>query len=132
MTPWLRFLTIALKHSLLVTLRSNTSITLQKPSNTTFVTDSRALSLTLDALKRKNFAISTLLRQIWHSHKKFNISKNLRKELKLLNYVFTHPKQFKFESPISHIIPRDFDFTASGDACLDGGCQRSISIFVTS
>jgi len=121
MTPWLRFLTIALKHSLLVTLRSNTSFTHHKSSNSTFVADAHALSLTLDALKRKNFAISALLRQTWHSHKKYNISKNLRKELKLLNYIFTNPKKFKFESPISHIIPRVFDYTTSGDACLDGG-----------
>ena len=121
MTPWLRFITIALKYSLLVTLRANASSTLEKPSNATLVADSHALSLTLDTLKRKNFAISALLRQTWHSHKKFNISKNLRKELKLLNFIFARPKQFKFESPIAHIIPRDFDFTALGDACLDGG-----------
>jgi len=121
MTPWLRFLTIALKHSILTSLRSNTKSVYEKHTNAEYVADSYALSINFDKLSRKNYAISHLLRQVWHSNKKFPITKSLRKELKLLHHLFHNPNLYKFQSPIAHILPRDHDFSACGDACLEGG-----------
>jgi len=128
MTPWLRFLTIALKHSILTSLRSNTKVVYAKHTNADYVADSYALSINFDKLSRKNYAISHLLRQVWHSNKKFPITKSLRKELKLLHHLFTNPNLYKFQSPIAHILPRDYDFSACGDACLEGGGGYSDSL----
>jgi len=128
MTPWLRFLTIALKHSILIALQANTKKVFSQKTNTTFISDSKLLSMDFDSLRRKNFAISQLLRQTWHSRTKYRVSPSLRKELKFLQFLFKHHKRFKFSSPIAHIIPRDFDYFAKGDACLDGAGGFSHSL----
>jgi len=128
MTPWLRFLTVALKHSILLSLRKNSASILSKQANCTFISDSKLLSLDFLTLRKKNFAISQLLRQTWHSRKKFRISPLLKKELKMLQYIFKKRKEYKFESPIAHLISKDFDFSALGDACLEGAGGFSSSL----
>jgi len=128
MTPWLRFVTIALKHSILLALQANTKNIFAKQCNTHFISDSKLLALDFDSLRKKHFAISQLLRQTWHSRTKYRVSPSLRKELKFLQYLFKHRTKFKFSSPIAHIIPRDYDYSAKGDACLDGAGGFSSSL----
>jgi len=128
MTPWLRFVTIALKHSILKALQANTKTTLSKSTTKNFISDSKLLSIDFDSLRKKHFAISQLLRQTWHSRTKFRVSPSLRKEIKLLQYLFKNRTKFHFSSPIAHIIPKDFDYSAKGDACLDGAGGFSSSL----
>ena len=42
-------------------------------------------------------------------------------ELKLLSTIFSDPIKFKWEIPIRHLIPTEYDYTVLGDACLEGG-----------
>ena len=60
------------------------------------------------------------MQRIWNTKKRFHITNALRKELKLLYYLFSNPDTFPFTSPIAHIIDREPDFEAKGDTCLDG------------
>ena len=43
----------------------------------------------------------------------------MKQELKYLEQVLTNPKVFKPETPISHLINREYDITSKGDACLE-------------
>eukprot|EP00957_Ditylum_brightwellii_P080601 6130149-Ditylum_brightwellii.AAC.1 len=43
----------------------------------------------------------------------------MKKELKLLIKVMGNRDQFKWETPIVHLVPRTPDFTADGDSSLD-------------
>jgi len=119
-TVWLRFLTIALKYSILKALRSNASAIHNNPKFANLVQDSHLLSLDFETIRKKDFAVSKLLQSIWASRKKFHITKSLRTELKLLLYLFSNRSSFPFTTPIAHIISRDPEFQALGDACLDG------------
>jgi len=113
MTPWLRFLTIALKKSILIALRNNSARTTNDKTNQQFISDSRLLSHDLDDIRKKNFAISKLLQQTWHSRLKYRVSSSLRKEIKLLQFLFTNRSTYKFSSPIAHLIKKRFRFPCS-------------------
>ena len=119
-TVWLRFLTIALKHSILKALRANTTSIHNNSKFTSLVHDSHLLSLDFESIRKKDFAVSKVLQSIWASKKKFHITKSLRTELKLILYLFSNRSAFPFATPIAHVIPRDPEFQALGDACLDG------------
>ena len=120
MTPWLRFLTVALKKSILLALQNNSKKTTQDRKNSQFITDSKLLSHDFETIRRKNFAVSKILQKTWHSRQKYRVSSSLRKELKLLQFIFKNRSTYKFASPIAHLIKKDFDFHALGDACLEG------------
>lgn len=120
MTPWLRFLTVAIKHSILLALRKNYSATLSHTRHAEKVADSHLLGLDFTTLRKKNFAVSFLLRTAWNSKKKFKISHALRKELEFLIYLFKHRNTLGFSSPIAHIVDKDPDYYVAGDACLEG------------
>jgi len=119
-TVWLRFVTVALKFSILKALRTNTTSVYKNSKFTTLVQDSHLLSFDLESMRKKEFAVSKLLQSVWSSKKKFHITKSLRTELKLLLYLFANRSRFPFTTPIAHIISRDPEFQALGDACLDG------------
>jgi len=128
MCTWLRFITVSLKHSILLALRKNSQSILSHIHNHELVADSHLLSTSFDDLSKRNYAVSQLLRQIWHKKTKFHINKSLRIELKLLHVLFRNYHETPFWSPISHLIRRDPDFLAFGDACLDGAGGYSSSL----
>ena len=47
------------------------------------------------------------------------INAPMKQELKYLEKVLTNPEVFKLETPISHLINREYDITSKGDACLE-------------
>jgi len=120
MTPWLRFLTVSIKHSILLALRKNFSSTLRNTQHIEAVSDSKLLGTEFESLRKKNFAVSFLLRTAWNSKRKFKISLSLRRELEFLIYLFKNRKKLGFASPIAHLIDKDPDFHVIGDACLEG------------
>jgi len=120
-STWVRFLSVSLKHAILSALRCNTSFVRQHPNNSTLIADTHLLSTDFNTIRKKDFAISKLMQRIWNTKKRFHITNAaLRKELKILYYLFSNPDTFPFTSPIAHIINREPDFEAKGDACLDG------------
>ena len=119
-STWVRFLTVSLKHAILMALRCNTSFVQRNPKYSTMIADTHLLSTDIDTIRKKDFAISKIMQQIWNTKKRFHITNALKKELKLLYYLFSNPDTFPFTSPIAHIIDRASDFQAKGDACLDG------------
>ena len=52
----------------------------------------------------------------------------MRAELALLRGIFLDKEKYKLCTPISYIVERDPDFTALGDACLDGAGGYSVDL----
>jgi len=127
-TPWIRFITTSLKHSIVLALRQNTKVISSDIKMQTSISESQLLGKTFDEILRKNYALSHILRSIWNTSTRFFISKPLREELKLLTYIFKNKSKFKIGAPIAHIIPRDPDFNARGDACLEGAGGYSFDL----
>ena len=119
-SPWIRFLTTSLKHSILLALRKNTKdISVNKDMQSS-ISDSQLLGKNFDEILRKNYALSHVLRSIWSKTTRFFITKPLREEIKLLTYIFKNRSKYPIGAPIAHIIERSPDFNARGDACLEG------------
>ena len=45
----------------------------------------------------------------------------MKKEMQTLRHILADPTQCKWEVPIRHLIPSNYDCTALGDTCLEGG-----------
>jgi len=118
-TPWIRFLTFSIKHSVLLALRDNNAKISSTKSMRHLFSDSLLLEQNEDAISRKNFAFSKIVKSIWNLKTKFFITTTLRNDIGYLHTVFSSPK-YKIMAPIAHIIHRDPDYVAYGDACLDG------------
>jgi len=120
-STWIRFITTSLKHSILIGLRQNTKLIHKNKKFSSLLNDAtQKHTPTLDSVLRKNFAFSKILKATWNCKQQFFISQTLRQELKFLLHIFNNHKKFKLYAPISHLIGRTADFTALGDACLDG------------
>eukprot|EP00957_Ditylum_brightwellii_P070267 5337855-Ditylum_brightwellii.AAC.1 len=52
----------------------------------------------------------------------------MKEELKLLIKAMSNRDQFKWETPIAHLVPRTPDFTADGDLSLDAAGAFLVAI----
>ena len=127
MATWIRFLTYSIKNSILLALRTNTKIISSTKSMQTWLHDSNLSDLDFETLSRKHFAFSKIMKATWNLKTTFFITTSLRNELLYLHKIFSS-KKYKISSPIAHVIPRDPDFIAYGDACLDGAGGFSTSL----
>jgi len=116
---WIRFLTYSIKNSILIALRANTTTISSTKSMRTWLQDTTLPDLNNTSTVRKYFAFSKIMKAVWNTKTKFFITIPLRNELKYLHKIFSSPI-YKIQSPIAHVIPRDPDYIAYGDACLDG------------
>jgi hypothetical protein len=57
---------------------------------------------------------------LWSTKSKIALTTTVQDELSYLHSLFANPN-YKWEMQIGHIIPRDPQFTCTGDACLTGG-----------
>jgi len=131
MATWLRFLTYSLKHSILLALRTNSKKISSTKSMQHWIRDSILSDLDPHTTTHKYFAFSKIMKATWNLKTKIFITTSLRNELQYLHKIFTSHK-YKLSSPITYIIPRDPDYIAYGDACLDGagGFSKSLQILV--
>ena len=117
--PWMRSLFISLRIALINAMRRNRTLVFEGKAMKNFVSD---LSLPRNSdtnLLKSSFANSKISKKIWELKTKFFITTSLKCELQLLHGIFSmHTHQLR--SPISHLIPRIPEFTAFGDACLEG------------
>ena len=127
MATWIRFLTYSIKNSILLALRTNTKIISSTKSMEQWLHDSNLSDLNSVTTSRKHFAFSKIMKATWNLKTKFFITTSLRNELHYLHKIFSS-KKYKISSPIAHVIPRDPDFIAYGDACLDGAGGFSTSL----
>ena len=116
---WIRFLTYSIKNSILLALRANNIKISSSKSMRTWIRDTHLSDPDLISVTRKHFAFSKIMKAVWNTKTKFFITTPLRNELRYLHHIFSS-KKYKIQSPISHVIPRDPDYIAYGDACLDG------------
>jgi len=119
-SSWIRFLTVSLKHGILLALQCNTKFVKSSNAHISLVSDAKLLATDFQSIRKKDFPISKLMQKIWNTKKRFHVTNSLRKELKQLCYIFSNLDRFPFTTPIAHVIDRDPDFIAKGDACLDG------------
>ena len=57
---------------------------------------------------------------LWSTKSKIAVTATVRDELTYLHSLLANPN-YKWEMQIGHVIPRDPQFTSTGDACLTGG-----------
>jgi hypothetical protein len=57
---------------------------------------------------------------LWSTKSKIELTREVRIELDYLHSLLANPN-YKWEMQIGHVIPRDPQFTCTGDACLTGG-----------
>ena len=74
-----------------------------------------------DFSSKEKFVISKIAKDIYRCQHKVFINKSMKSELKLIINILSNPKKYKLETPISHIVKREPDFTTYGDACLEAG-----------
>jgi len=116
---WIRFLTYSIKNSILLALRANNIKISSSKSMRTWIRDTHLSDPDIKSVTRKHFAFSKIMKAVWNTKTTFFITIPLRNELRYLHHIFSS-KKYKIQSPISHVIPRDPDYIAHGDACLDG------------
>ena len=117
--PWLRYLFFALRCSTITALRANRTKVYEDHNMSHFLSDLTLPSLSEINILKKNDANSIISKKIWALQTRFYINKTMRDELNFLSYIFIKKKKY-LEMPIAHIIHRDSEFSAHGDACLHG------------
>ena len=128
--PWARLLFTSIRHSLIISLRKNRSSVYANKKFSAFINDSEITDTDDFSLLRKKFAMSKIAKAIWSSTVKCFITKSLRAELKLLADIMQN-KDFAWETPIAHLIPRMPDFEAWGDSSIEaaGGFSLDLKFF---
>ena len=124
---WLRYLSYALRDSIMIALRANRTKVYNNRSMAHFVSDSKLPGHDWQKLLKKHFAHSQIAKAIWELKTSFFINQSMRQELILLLHIFNNTQKYKIHMPIAHYIPRSPDFLALGDACLQGAggfCDR--------
>ena len=114
---WARFLFLSLRHAILLALRTNTKHVYAKKSFKHFIAHAHELPCDDFSLLRKKFALSKIAKAIWNSKEKAFITKELRKELILIESILKN-SQIRWATPISHMVARDPDFQSWGDSSL--------------
>ena len=70
---------------------------------------------------KDKFIQSKIAKEIYNCQHKAFINKTMRSELKIMQHILSHPKQYNLETPIAHLIKREPEFITFGDACLEAG-----------
>ena len=114
-TSWGKYLYITLQHSIYKALNFNTR----------FVFESTKLQNFTKFINSENHTISKFfksktIKQVWNSKTKFFVNRTLRVELNLLTTIFSDPIKFKWEIPIRHLIPTEYNCIVLGNAYLEG------------
>ena len=68
----------------------------------------------LDKFNKKRIA-----RETYQCNHQVFINTPMKQELKYLEKVLVNPDVFKLETPIYHLINREYDITSKGDTCLE-------------
>ena len=117
---WAKYLFYALRNSIIVAVRSNRQLIFKNARFRDIIRDSMCMKKSPHVLLKREYATSQLARAMWNCTKRHFISTSLRTELKFLHSVLARPAEFRWSLPIAHLIPRDPEFYAAGDACLTG------------
>ena len=128
---WARLLFANIRNSIIVSLRKNRTAVYKNKRFSEYIKDSQNTDDNDISILRKEFALSKIAKEIWNSKIRCFITKSLRQELQLLSYILKNDKDFKWETPIAHLIPRTPDFAAWGDSSLDaaGGFSTDLKFF---
>ena len=127
---WARLLFANIRNSIITALRKNRTTVYRNKRFSTYIKDSQSLEHDDMSILRKKFALSKIAKEIWNSKARCFISKPLRQELKLLSDILKST-EFKWETPIAHLVPRTPDFIAWGDSSLDaaGGFSTDLKFY---
>lgn len=77
---------------------------------------------------RFRFFSSAVARAIWNCKSLSWITRDVRDELDFVLRVFANSRVYRWASPIAHLIPREPDFQAWQDSCLDGAGGFSFTL----
>ena len=116
-TPWRKYIYLDIQHSVTVCLAGN-SITLKATSKRFQKLEAciKANRTTSDDDLKAHFAQSHAAKMIWAYKKRYFINPSFRENLNLLIKILK--SDYKWESPIAFLIPKDPDFVADDDSSL--------------
>ena len=127
---WARLLFANIRSSIITALRKNQTAVNRKYHFSEYIKDLQILEQDDMSILRKKFALSKIAKEIWNSKARCFMLKPLKQKLKLLSDILKS-KEFKWENPIAHLVPRTPDFTAWGDSSLEaaGGVSTDLKFF---
>ena len=79
---------------------------------------SRNASSDDEKLLKDRFHQRQIAKKVYDSKLPYFITKELRAELNLLQYILNNPISYPWIGHIAHIVPRDHDFVSFGDSSL--------------
>ena len=82
------------------------------------VAASRDASSEDEKLLKEKFQQRKIAKTVYDSKLPYIITKELRSELNLLQYILDNPSVYPWVGHIAHIVPRDHDFVSYGDSSL--------------
>ena len=128
-SPWVRFLYLHLRSSVNQCLNTSSKITKDKKQVKMLISDLANTKGLHNFSLKENFVKSKIAKETYKCQHKVFINKSMMSELKLIINILSNPKKYKLETPISHIVKREPDFTTFGDACLEAGGGFSENLF---
>ena len=128
-SPWVRLLYHQLRSSVNECLLNCSSISKNKHEIKQLISE-LANTKDLNDYSLKDKMLQKLVaKETYKCQHKTYINKSMRSELDIMANILAHPKHYKLETPIAHIIPREPDFVSYGDACLEAGGGYSENLF---
>ena len=125
---WARFLLVALQHSIQIALHYNEKELRKTEAFQELIKDIDRSSLSEEDLQKGLFAQGKLAQKIWRYTRRYFINRTMRAEIAMLIYILEHPTEYRWETPIAHLIPRESDYNSFGDSCLTGCGGFSIDL----
>lgn len=116
---WAKTLFLDLRNSVQYAQNKNQKFIFSNPFYGPLINKSKYVGDDKARIMEAKFAQQKLQKALWSHPHRFELSKNLRKNIKLMQHYLQ--KLDCWETPISHIIPREPEFHTKGDACLDSG-----------
>ena len=118
-SPWVRFLYLNLRLAVNRCITFCTKISKNKKLVKDMITELSKSKDTKQFHLRERFVQSKIAKEIFKYKEMVHINKPMRTELKHIKDVLSNPKRYNLTTPIAHMIEREADYTAFGDASLE-------------
>ena len=127
-SPWIRFIYTHLRSSVNKCLHSSVDITKNRNYIKKLINEVAYKSGIENHERMEKYVHSKIAKETYKCKHKAFIDKPMRADLKALTEILSNTERFSLETPISHIIDREPDFTTYGDACLSaaGGFAENL------
>ena len=118
-SPWVRFLYLNLRSAVNRCITFCTKISKNKKLVKGMITELSKSKNTEQFQIRERYVQSKIAKEIFKCREMVHINKPMRIELKYIKDVLSNPKRFNLKTHIAHMIDREPEYIAYGDASLE-------------